>query len=118
MNIRALALLASSLCVPAASFAEPLPDYVRFAEDAQSARLETAIRTFTLPSGQEVDLIGVVHIADATYYQHLNSRFAAYDSVLFEMVGDPRGLTMNKPDVDQPLQGGGAVSSIQQAASK
>ena len=38
--------------------------------------LEVAVRTFTLPSGQTVDLIGVVHIADAGYYQELNQRFA------------------------------------------
>ena len=34
------------------------------AEDEKSARLEIAIKTFTMPSGQKVDLIGVVHIAD------------------------------------------------------
>ena len=43
---------------------EPLPDYIRFAEDDKSARLEIAIKTFAMPSGQKVDLIGVVHIAD------------------------------------------------------
>ena len=118
MNKRALAILAAWLCAPAISHANPLPDYVRFAEDQHGARLETAIRTFTLPSGQEVDLISVVHIADAAYYQDLNLRFASYDSVLFEMVGDPRGLTRNKPEPDEPQRGGGAVSAIQQAASR
>ncbi len=41
-----------------------VPDYMRYAEDEHSARLEVAIRSFTLPSGQRVDLVGVVHIAD------------------------------------------------------
>jgi hypothetical protein len=115
MNKRVLTLLAASLCAPTASFADAPPDYVRYAEDRQSARLETAIKSFTLPSGQQVDLIGVVHIADAAYYQDLNRRFASYDSVLFEMVGDPRGLTGSQPG---QLQRGGAVSSLQQAASQ
>ncbi|HXC59895.1 MAG TPA: hypothetical protein VN645_11300, partial [Steroidobacteraceae bacterium] len=42
---------------------QPPPDYMRYAEDTRSARLETAIRSLRLPSGQQVDLIGVVHIA-------------------------------------------------------
>ena len=104
-----------------ASLADELPDYLRFREDAKSARLEIAIRTFAMPSGQSVDLIGVVHIADDAYYQELNKRFAAYDSVLFELVGDPEGLTAPAPLTDaQRMQqtDGSAVSTIQQAAGQ
>jgi hypothetical protein len=106
-------LLAISMFFQGASFAADLPDYIRFAEDTKSARLEVAIRTFTMPSGQKVDLVGAVHIADDTYYQELNRRFEAYDSVLFELVGDPERLT-----APEPLAGGGAVSVIQQAAGE
>jgi hypothetical protein len=98
-----------------------LPDYIRFAEDAQSARLEVAIRTFTLPSGKTVDLIGVVHIADEPYYQELNKRFDAYDSVLFELVGDPKALTEAAPLTPEQRKaqpGGSTVSAIQQAAGE
>lgn len=77
----------------------PVPDYMRYAEDAKSARLEVAIRSFSLPSGQQVDLIGVVHIADDAYYQALNRRFTGYDSVLFELVGNPRLITQVAPEV-------------------
>src|SRR5688572_7108223 len=80
-----LAGLALSLCFGAASFAADLPDYIRYAEDPRGARLEVAVRTFKLPSGQTVDLIGAVHIADAAYYHVLNQRFDSYDSVLFEL---------------------------------
>ncbi len=100
---------------------EPLPDYIRYAEDNQSVRLEIAIKTFELPSGQKIDLIGVVHIADDTYYQELNKRFDTYDSVLFELVGDPKRLTENAPLTEAQKEqqpGGGAVSFIQQAAGK
>jgi hypothetical protein len=98
-----------------------LPDYIRFAEDAKSARLEIAIKTFTMPSGKKIDLIGVVHIADDAYYQELNRRFDAYDTVLFELVGDPKRLTESAPLTDEQRElqpRGGAVSSIQQAAGQ
>jgi hypothetical protein len=97
-----------------AAHGDELPDYIRFQDDARSSRLESAIRTMTLPSGQRVDLIGAVHIADDAYYQQLNQRFDAYDSVLFELVGDPKSVT-------EPVPGAGsdsAVSFIQQAAGQ
>ena len=112
---RLLLLLAFSFLGQA--FANELPDYIRYAEDPASARLEIPIKAFVLPSGQQVDLIGVVHIADAAYYQELNRRFAAYDSVLFELVGDPRAVTGNAPTSNyQP--GSGAIGFIQQAAGE
>lgn len=119
MNKRLLVLLAVTAWFPIVAFADRPPDYIRFAEDAASARLEVAIKTFTLPSGQQVDLVGAVHIADAGYYQQLNQRFASYDSVLFELVGDPRALTRAPPAAAETRQGGGsAISFIQQSASK
>ncbi len=120
MNERLLPLLAIlfSLGFHSASFAENLPDYIRFAEDGKSARLEVAVKTFRMPSGQTVDLIAVVHIADGTYYRELNTRFESYDSVLFELVGDPKSLTAYvspTPAQPQQLQGVGAITQIQQA---
>ena len=96
-----------------AAVADELPDYIRFRQDATSTRLESAIRTVTLPSGQRVDLIGAVHIADDAYYQELNRRFGAYDSVLFELVGDPKGLT-----APSAVTSSSAVSIIQQTAGQ
>jgi hypothetical protein len=95
-----------------------LPDYMRYAEDTDSARLEVAIRSFRMPSGQQVDLIGVVHIADDVYYQKLNQRFDRYDSVLFELVGDPRRLTETAPQVlrqqyDQAYRNEFSMSALQ-----
>lgn len=101
--------------------AEPLPDYIRYAEDEKSVRLEIAVKTFKMPSGQKVDLIGVVHVADADYYAALNKRFDAYDAVLFELVGDPERLTKERPLTEEEKKnqpGGGAISFIQQTMSK
>lgn len=69
-----------------------IPDYVRMAEDADSTRLEVCVTTFTLPDGRKIDLFGVVHLADAAYYKEVNRRLATYDSVLFELVGNPEAL--------------------------
>jgi hypothetical protein len=118
MKRRLFAVLALLATLPAACFAAGLPDYIRYAENQRSARLEVAIRTFAMPSGQTVDLIGVVHIADAAYYEQLNQRFDSYDSVLFELVGDPRALTRTAPQLQAQQPPGSAVSFIQQAAGK
>jgi hypothetical protein len=120
MKARLFVLLASLGCTGASS-ADALPDYVRYAEDARSARLEVAIRTFTMPTGQTVDLIGAVHIADDAYYQQLNARFPAYDSVLFELVGDPKQLMATAPlsaEERKSQPSGSGVTFIQQSASK
>lgn len=121
MNARLVSLVATlvSMGLPATSRAGELPDYVRFAEDAASSRLEVAIKTFTLPSGKTVDLIGAIHIADLSYYQQLNQRFESYDSVLFELVGDPTRLTAATPfSQGSGPSGGVTLSAIQQAAGE
>jgi hypothetical protein len=123
MKTRLLPLLAMliALGAQAAANSSELPDYLRFREDEKSARLEIAIRAFTLPSGQRVDLIGVVHIADESYYRELNQRFSAYDSVLFELVGDPKSLTARAPLAEEQRgieTGGSVISTLQQAAGE
>jgi len=95
----ALAFPADLRADDGSAISRPAPDYMRYAEDARSARLEVAIKSFTMPSGQQVDLIGVVHIADDAYYQKLNQRFDRYDAVLFELVGDAQRLTHTPPQV-------------------
>lgn len=87
------------------------PDYVRMAEDEKSVRLEICVTSFTLPDGRVVDLFGVVHLGDASYYQEVDRRLAGYDTVLFELVGDPEALQKpdtvlnNQPTRPNPLRG-------------
>ncbi len=97
-----------------------LPDYIRFAEDEKSARLEIASKSFNLPEGVTVDLVGVVHIADAGYYQGLNKRFEAYDAVLFELVGDPGDLqsSAKKPETAKKEKPAGAIHFLQTSMGK
>lgn len=63
------------------------PDYVRFQEDDNGARLQTAAARLQNDKGVSVTLIGAVHIADKAYYDDLNARFKKYEIVLYELVG-------------------------------
>lgn len=80
-------------------------DYIRFTEDEKTGRLEIAICRFTGKDGLQVDLVGVVHIADKAYYKELDRRLGEdYDAVLYELVGEPErlqpGLRKAKDDAD------------------
>ncbi|MCX7544967.1 hypothetical protein [Marinicella gelatinilytica] len=71
---------------------EKLPEqYIRMAEDGNA--LQVALVRFKPRTGQQdwyLDLVSAVHVADARYFADLNSRFAEYDTVLYEMVA-PEG---------------------------
>lgn len=82
-------------------------DYIRFTEDEQTGRLETAVCRFTGKDGLQVDLVGVVHIADMAYYKELDRKLGEdYDAVLYELVGEPErlqpGLKKEKPADEEP----------------
>lgn len=88
-----------------------LDDFIRYAEDDSSSRLELAVRSYRREDGTVVDLVGVVHIADQAYYQELNRRLAGYDVVLYELVGDPADLS-GKAGKDDSSEGGGSRPGI------
>lgn len=73
-----------------------IPDYVRITENADHTLMEVNVASFTLPDQRVVDLFGVVHLGDASYYQDVNERLGKYDAVLFELVGNPDAL--QKPE--------------------
>lgn len=68
-----------------------MQDFIRISTDPQGnpVALEVAIAGFERADGARVDLVGAVHVGEREYYQALNRRFAAYQRVLFELVGDP-----------------------------
>ncbi len=65
--------------------------FIRFVEGPDRAHLQTALVPYAHEDGTKLDLIGVVHIADAEYYERFNEDFKAYDALLFELVGEPEG---------------------------
>ena len=68
----------------------PKPSLIasKVTESATTKTLETANWSYA-KEGKTLDLVGVIHIADAEYYQTLNRRFTEYDAVFFELVADP-----------------------------
>ncbi len=84
-------------------------EYLRFHEDVTTGQLQTAVAHFENADGVKVDLIGAVHIADKAYYEKLNEDFKGYESLLYEMVGDP-----NAPVDDEAKKAaGGALRFFQ-----
>ncbi len=67
----------------------PVPklDVVRVLERDTQKVLETIVLSYE-KEGVQLDLVGAVHLADASYYDALNDRFDQYEAVLFEMIGD------------------------------
>lgn len=63
--------------------------FIRVHRDPKNVRLQTGVTTY-VNDGVTVDLIGVIHIADAQYYTQLNKEFTKYEALLFEMVGGER----------------------------
>lgn len=67
------------------------PEYVRIRRDKRNlaTALETSVVTFSDSKkypGATVDLIGAIHLGEASYYEELNTLFDTYDSLLFEAV--------------------------------
>jgi hypothetical protein len=88
--------------------------YVRLTRDAakKPLALETAIVRFQAADGRDdqlrIDLIGAIHIADASYFAELNRRFRQYDAVLYELVAPE--------EANVPVPGrnpGGAIGGMQ-----
>lgn len=78
-------------------------DWVRMQYDANGEALcmQTAIVRYASRTAArsttpvQVDLIGAVHIADASYYTKLNERFKKYDVLLYELVA-PEGTVVKR----------------------
>ena len=74
----------------------------------ESTALQTSIVRYVPASGKGdlvVDLIGVVHIGDAGYYEYLNRHFDQYDAVLYELVAPPeRRIPDPSEGSDNPMR--------------
>lgn len=72
-------------------------DFIRLSEapDGKPLSLDTAIVSYTAGAkGAQVDLIGAVHIGEASYYDQLNKLFDNYDVLLYELVA-PEGTVIS-----------------------
>ncbi|MFM2002712.1 MAG: hypothetical protein RI963_2138 [Planctomycetota bacterium] len=88
---------------------KPTPDnpYIRIVkgEDKKPLALETSVIRFegregTKYAGRIVDLVGVIHIGQAGYYEELDGRLKSYDAVLYELVA-PDGTRIRPEDLEK-----------------
>ena len=93
MKLQIITALGVGLALPliAADKPQAKPEteagYIRFREHDKGAVMEVAvIQMKNAKTGEQVDLIGAVHIGDKAYYEELNKIFKGYDRVLYEMV--------------------------------
>lgn len=112
--LQACGLAAQTPSNPPVETASEAPDYIRFvesagADDGAADLLQTATVRFW-KGDETVDLVGVVHLGDASYYAELNERLADYDAVLYEMVGGP-----HRPEASA-AGGVGSLRQVQQLA--
>ena len=105
-----LSTLAVSLCAATGLFTAPLAaqeqenypaELVRMGayNSEQEEVLQVPLATYADAQGHQIDLVGAIHIAEPSYYADLNTRFATYDKVLYEMVdgeGLPRMLILKR----------------------
>lgn len=102
--------LASALTLILLTVAAQAENFIRVDEDDAAARLQTAVTRYQ-KDGNNVDLIGAVHIADKAYYESLNERFKSHDAVLFEMIGGeklaaaPEEAPADAPPAKEELSG-------------
>lgn len=86
-------------------------DFIRIDEDESAARLQTAVTTYTRDK-VHVDLLGAIHIGDATYFEKLNESFEEYDVLLFEMVGGEHLVDGKIPEAEEAEQGESSIAVI------
>lgn len=86
-------------------------DYIRFVDDESGApqALEVAITGFESELGVRVDLVSAIHVADQAYFNEIDRRLADYETVLYELVGEPGQVTAPSgasPSMVGLMQGG------------
>ena len=92
--------------------------FLRFVPDPRSGggELQTSVVTYRNADGVTVDLVGAVHIADAPYFEELNSRFDAFDAVLFEMVR-PRAAVADDDAAETKKRGATTAPTVRRPRS-
>jgi len=87
-----LALAFSPACAPEGEVQPvdgPESLFLRYTEKDEAtgeASLQTAIVRYKDDEGRAVDLIGVVHIGEQSYYEEMNAIFKSYEALLYELV--------------------------------
>lgn len=97
-----------------AAFGQGSADYIRYQRGRtdNDGALQIAVETWRTPNGTLIDLYGVVHIADAAYYQQVQRELDAYDAVLYEGVGATREALAERRRNPQSASGLSTVQKL------
>ena len=103
---RWLTVAALLIATPQAFAQDAATQFTRISpsEEGRPAALQTAIVTYASrgdPERLSVDLVAAVHLGDKSYYAELNSRFTAYDALLYELVA-PSGSVVSERASNSP----------------
>lgn len=103
--ILCLSLAFLPVAVAVAQEAEPATEFARVSVDAENKplALQLAIASYVPRDGNgtlQIDLISAIHIGDKEYYEDLNSRFADYDALLYELIA-PKDTVVTTRDPEQ-----------------
>ncbi|MCB1230824.1 MAG: hypothetical protein KDN19_11185 [Verrucomicrobiae bacterium] len=108
LGIAFLGLVVGASSFPSSTSAETAKDiepgdgeFIRYVDGEEKQQLQTGIVRYV--RGDEiVDLVGAVHLADASYFDALNTQLAQYDAVLYEMVGGEFATREERRDEADP----------------
>jgi len=100
-----LSLAFLPVAVTVAQEAEQATEFARVSVDAEDKplALQLAIASYVPRDGNgtlQIDLISAIHIGDKEYYEDLNSRFADYDALLYELIA-PKDTVITTRDPEQ-----------------
>ena len=90
--------------------------YLRFieGENEWQGKLQTAITRYRNDSGQVVELIAAVHVADPSYFDQLNQHFESLHTVLFELITDVKPMSADTKGVEtEPGRYGSTLGLVQ-----
>lgn len=92
--------------------------FMRVRRDAKGKplALETSVTRYIIKNAEGqpvvVDLIGVVHVGEQTYYEQLNTHFEKYQGLLYELVA-PEGTRIPKGGRSDADAAGNPVAALQ-----
>lgn len=73
---------------PAAKQASGASDVARYVSLADKSAVQVPCHRLRDDKGRTIELTGVVHVADRSYFEALDQHLKTFDAVLFELVGD------------------------------
>ena len=117
LTLRHVAANCVALAIATAALAESQTEFARIDLDADERprALQMSVVSYAPIDDRllSVDLIGAIHIGDASYYAELNRRFRGYDVLLYELVA-PQGAAVS----DSQGKRKGVLSTTQTGMTK